>query len=244
MTILENREGTSFPYLTFSKESATAPPYDRGAASRARQEITSSKGQLPNMLDYQSTSVEDQNQTQPSMMTGAYHNPQHHQQQLSVTSVTSQPVTAEPVYFYPDAHTTSTSSAATSGRHPFTSPLMALHGMTDMKGDNGSTSTNLTGYNPPTASYYNSMTNSMLNATPHGISDILGRSELHAQLQARLGPGMYYNSRSQVGMGSDGLNSTSKEMSGTRSTLYHWPNTSPTLQSSQASTWHNKHGEC
>lgn len=248
MTILESREETPFPYSTLTGDS----PYDRrtcssaGSAAGELGRVKQSQIANTNMLDYQTNSMGEQSQQQTAMMTGVYHAAQqHHPQQITPSAAQS---VSETSYFaYPDISTSSTSSTASMNRHSFTSPLMALHGMTEMKGggvgESVSASNNLGGYNPALASYYTSR-NSMLNATPHGISDILSRPDLHAQLQARLGQGMYYSSCSQVGVGADTLSPTSKDISPNRSAIYHWPNTSPTLQPPQSANWHNKHSKC
>lgn len=244
MTILENREDLPFSFPSLPERVV----YDRRSSPASGrpegEQVRTKRTQIPlipntSMLDYQSNPLGEQTPLAAGMMASSYHNPHHHQQ---ITASASQ---SEPPYFaYPDTNTTSSSTVASTGRQSFTSPLMALHGMTDMKGGGevASVSSNLGGYNPSLASYYTSR-NSMLNATPHGISDILSRPDLHAQLQARLGQGMYYSSCSQAGIGSDTLSPTSKDISTNRSALYQWPSSSPTLQTPQSATWHNKPGK-
>ncbi|XP_067933801.1 homeobox protein Nkx-6.2-like isoform X2 [Watersipora subatra] len=179
------------------------------------------------MLDYQNTN-EPMTQQQHNML--AYQ--QQQQQQLSHNPDT---------YFsYADAH-------GGNPRQPFpvnTAPLAALHSMADMKtGRSTSLPTDTTMANYNSAAYY-SMKH-CLNATPHGITDILGRPELQAQLQARIGQGVYYNNSScaQTNTNSIGLNQNGKEaqVSPNRS-LYNWASNGQMLSSGQTNPWHGAMG--
>ena len=181
------------------------------------------------MLDYQSSAV-----TEAAQMAHQPHNMMSYQQTQHLP-----PSSAEPYFYPPD-------SSGVNNRQPFglnTAPLAALHSMTDMKTSQSPTSPSSTmaSYNP--AAYYSMKHCLNAAATPHGITDILSRPDLQAQLQARLGQGVYYNSCSQTNNGSSAnLSPTSKDMSANRS-LYHWPNNPQVLPPGHAAAWHSKHGK-
>lgn len=186
------------------------------------------------MLDYQN-SVEQMTHQQNNMIS--YH-PQHHHQQI--------PQNPDNYFTYPDS--------MSNGRQTFAlnpAPLAALHSMADMKPSQPTSSSAdaaaVANYN--SAAYY-SMKHCLnaAAATPHGITDILSRPDLQAQLQARLGQGVYYNnSCSQASSGAMPLNHNSKDTASAAVTanrsLYHWPNNGQMLSSGQAPAWHSKNGE-
>lgn len=180
------------------------------------------------MLDYQSVSISESApmaHPPPNMMP--YQHPQH------------LPPSNSDHYFYPPDSTT------VNNRQPFglnTAPLAALHSMTDMKASQSPTSPTSAVASYNSAAYYSMKHCLNAAATPHGITDILSRPDLQAQLQARLGQGVYYNSCSQSNNGSvANLSPTSKEMSANRS-LYHWPSNAQVLPPGHAA-WHSKHGK-
>lgn len=194
------------------------------------------------LIDYINTSTEQMasNHQQTSNMLSAY--PSHHQQ-VNTVGVNI----AEPQYFYQNTDPSSVGNRQNFSLNPATAPLAALHSMTEIKTSQPQTSG--TPYN--SAAYYSSMKNSMLNAaaTSHNITDILSRPDLQAQLQARLGQGMYYNSCSQgtpvAPAGPANLSPTTKDMTSGGSNSLYWPPNSQLMQSHQpAGGWHHKHGRC
>jgi len=188
------------------------------------------------MLDYQNTSEQMTHQ---------------HNSMISYQNTHSQP---HPNPSGSDSYYNYSGNSSATGRQPFsfnTAPLAALHSMTDMKPSQSMNSPPdpiVPAYNP--TAYYSMNVKQCLDAaaaTPHGISDILSRPDLQAQLQARLGQGVYYNnsscSQTTSQLSPASLRHTGKNIPSTRS-LYHWPNNSTVLPSaSQTSPWHSKHGE-
>lgn len=179
------------------------------------------------MLDYQNSLEQMAGHQQGNILQSQYptQQPTHLQQQVTDTTGG---------YFYQDAP-----------RQPFplnSAPLAALHSVADIKTPLSVSAppSALTNYNP--AAYY-SMKNSMLNATPHGITDILSRPGLQAQLQARLGQGMYYNSCGQTGQQMTNISPPSKDSSNVNRSPYNWPGNEQVLQPSQPAIWHGKQGK-
>lgn len=180
------------------------------------------------MLDYQNSLEQMAAHPQTNSLPSQYATQHGHIQQQTVTDTASG-------YFYSDP---------SAPRQPFPingAPLAALHSVTDIKTPLSVSSqpSALSNYN--SAAYY-SMKNSMLNATPHGISDILSRPDLQAQLQARLGQGIYYSNCSQVSQPISSISPPCKD-SGMNRSLYNWSHGDPTIQTSQAMVWQTKQGK-
>lgn len=186
------------------------------------------------MLDYEN-SAEQMTHQQNNMLA---YQPQPHQQQLTQNS---------------DGYFSYGEPPVGNHRQPFainSAPLAALHSMADMKSSQPSSmppDAAVASYNP--AAYY-SMKHCLnaAAATPHGITDILSRPDLQAQLQARLGQGVYYNnsscSQSQSNSNSIGLSHNGKDgVPATSRSVYHWTNNGQMLSSGQTPYWPNKHGK-
>lgn len=182
------------------------------------------------MLDYQSTGPSEPSMAHATANMMSYQHPQ----QL--------PPHSEQYFTY------HSDPSPVSARQPFTlnpAPLAALHSMADMKNSQSPTSPTSAVASYNSAAYYKHCLNAAA-ATPHNITDILSRPDLQAQLQARLGQGVYYNSCSQpsINNGSSAhISPTGKDMTTTRA-LYHWPNSGQVqLPSSHPTAWHSKHGK-